>query len=274
MRRVLVVDDETGIRETLSEILRLHGFETAAAGTVTEALSKITTELFDVLISDLNIGEPGDGFTVVSAMRRVQPKCRTFILTGYPAFDTAMKAIRSQVDDYIVKPANIPSLIASIERKLEDTNTELTPAGKRLSRILLEHSAEIVSRTLSDLKANPRMAELTVDDHERVDHIPLLLQELSEILESARPGQTPPRTLQVAAKHGRTRAEQRFTPIMLIAETRILERAISDTIQDHLLSIDMSSLVQDLKWLNESVFFQLEETLLAFTTAKGEDLAA
>ena len=46
---------------------------------------------FDVLLSDLNIGQPGDGFTVVSAMRRVQPKAATFILTGYPDFDTACR---------------------------------------------------------------------------------------------------------------------------------------------------------------------------------------
>jgi ActR/RegA family two-component response regulator len=39
---------------------------------------------FDVLISDLNIGHPADGFVVVSAMRRTQPDTLTFILTGYP----------------------------------------------------------------------------------------------------------------------------------------------------------------------------------------------
>ena len=66
---------------------------------------------FDVLISDLNIGQPGDGFTVVSAMRRSQPACITLILTGYPGFDTALEAIRSQVDDYLIKPAAIPTLI-------------------------------------------------------------------------------------------------------------------------------------------------------------------
>ena len=54
------------------------------------------------LLTDLNIGGPADGFILVSAMRRVQCKAATFILTGYPDFQTALEAIRKQVDDYFV----------------------------------------------------------------------------------------------------------------------------------------------------------------------------
>ena len=75
-------------------ILRQHGYDVTAVGTVNEALAQITSAPFDVLISDLNIGHPGDGFTVVSAMRRTQPTCITLILTGYPGFDSALEAIR------------------------------------------------------------------------------------------------------------------------------------------------------------------------------------
>ena len=70
---------------------------------VAEALELISHHKFEVLLSDLNIGQPGDGFTVVSAMRRVQPKAYTFILTGYPDIELAVKAIRSHVDDYFRK---------------------------------------------------------------------------------------------------------------------------------------------------------------------------
>jgi DNA-binding NtrC family response regulator len=119
---VLFVDDEQGIRETMPLILRMHGYDTTAAATVAEALAQITTRQFDVLISDLNIGQPGDGLTVVSAMRPLQPDCRTFILTGFPALDSALKAIRAQVDDYLIKPAEISALIATIaEHCQEDT---------------------------------------------------------------------------------------------------------------------------------------------------------
>src|SRR5256885_5594034 len=60
--------------------------------------SDVCSSDLDVLISDLNIGEDGDGFLVVSAMRHVQPGCTNFILTGYPAFETALQAIHNQVE--------------------------------------------------------------------------------------------------------------------------------------------------------------------------------
>jgi DNA-binding NtrC family response regulator len=95
--RLLFVDDEPAIRMTLPLILQQEGFEVTAAATVAETLEYISKEPFDVLLADLNIGQPGDGFTVISAMRRTQPQAITLILTGFPDFDTALQALRSQV---------------------------------------------------------------------------------------------------------------------------------------------------------------------------------
>jgi DNA-binding NtrC family response regulator len=121
-RRILFVDDEPSIRLTLPAVLEEHGFEVSIAGSVAEALSKINSSRFDVLLSDLNIGEDGDGFRVVRAMRSIQPQCVTVILTGYPAFESALQGIRNQVDDYLVKPADLESLINTIHQKLNSKN--------------------------------------------------------------------------------------------------------------------------------------------------------
>src|SRR4051812_11365754 len=104
--RVLFVDDEPGIRTTLAAILEMHGFDVTTKGSVSEALKAIQKDSYDVLLTDLNIGQPADGFTLVSAMRRTQPLAVNVIITGYPAFETALHAIRAQVDDYFVKPAD------------------------------------------------------------------------------------------------------------------------------------------------------------------------
>src|SRR5437588_5017334 len=117
-RRLLFVDDEEGIRTTLPTILERRGFDVRVAASVPEALSEIKTYKFDVLLSDLNIGEDGDGFTVIRAMRKAQPKCVAILLTGYPAFETAVQAIEDQLDGYLVKPADLDSLVSLIERKL------------------------------------------------------------------------------------------------------------------------------------------------------------
>src|SRR3954471_9450433 len=118
LTKVLFVDDEPTIRLTLPKILEMHEFEVKAAANVQDALKLIQEEKFDVLLSDLNIGAPSDGFTVVSAMRRVQPDAVTIIITGYPAFETALQAIREQVDDYISKPANVDELVNTIKYKV------------------------------------------------------------------------------------------------------------------------------------------------------------
>ncbi len=112
------MDDEEGIRATLPILLQERGFEVRIAASVPEALSEIRTHQFDVLLSDLNIGEDGDGFTVGQAMRKAHPNCVTVLLTGYPAFESAVQAIHDEVDDYFVKPADLDPLISAIERKL------------------------------------------------------------------------------------------------------------------------------------------------------------
>ena len=117
-KRLLFVDDEEGIRSTLPTILERRGFDVRVAATVPEALSEIRTHEFDVLLSDLNIGEDGDGFSVIRAMRKAHPKCVAILLTGYPAFETAVQAIEDGVDGYLVKPADINSLVSTVERKL------------------------------------------------------------------------------------------------------------------------------------------------------------
>src|SRR6266700_8311306 len=118
-KRLLFVDDEEGIRLTLPLLLQARGFDVRVAASVPEALSEIRSHKFDVLLSDLNIGKDGDGFTVVQAMRKAHPNCVTVLLTGYPAFESALQAIHDEVDDYFVKPAEVDSLIGTIERKLQ-----------------------------------------------------------------------------------------------------------------------------------------------------------
>src|SRR3954449_7474246 len=139
MVKILFVDDEPAIRLSLPAILQMHGFDVTSAGTVSEAIQEISTKSFDVLISDLNIGNPGDGFTVVSAMRRTQPSCVTLIFTGFPTFETALQAIRSQVDDYLIKPAGVDKLVNAIEEHLRSRRPHLLVPLKRLCNVLREN---------------------------------------------------------------------------------------------------------------------------------------
>ena len=95
-KRLLFVDDEEGIRLTLPLLLEARGFNVRVAASVPEALSEIGTHEFDVLLSDLNIGQDGDGFAVVRAMRKAYPNCVSILLTGYPALRVRCKPLRTK----------------------------------------------------------------------------------------------------------------------------------------------------------------------------------
>jgi DNA-binding response OmpR family regulator len=117
-KHLLFVDDEAGIRETLSLILRRYGFSVVLAATVKEALEEISRRQFDLLICDLNINGEGDGYEVIRAMRAANPHCVAIVLTAFPGVESAIEGIRLGVDDYIIKPANADDLIALLGEKL------------------------------------------------------------------------------------------------------------------------------------------------------------
>jgi DNA-binding NtrC family response regulator len=117
-RSLLFVDDELSIRLTLPPLLQEHGFQVNVAANVREALEAIKTNEFDVLICDLNIDRTADGFEVMHAMRQANRDAVVVILTAYPALETALEGIHIEIDDYVVKPADIDSMIRTIERKL------------------------------------------------------------------------------------------------------------------------------------------------------------
>jgi CheY-like chemotaxis protein len=72
--RLLLVDDDEDLRETLCLILEQGGFDVLSASNVNEALKQIGSHTFDVLVSDLHMPNQGDGLTVVSAMRHANPR--------------------------------------------------------------------------------------------------------------------------------------------------------------------------------------------------------
>ena len=117
-KRLLFVDDERAIRETLQFILTRYGYAVTLASSVSEALERIQEKDFDILLCDLNIEGNCDGFDVIRAMQEKQPRCVTMVLTAYPAIESAVEGIRLHIDDYIIKPSSADALVALLAEKL------------------------------------------------------------------------------------------------------------------------------------------------------------
>lgn len=264
--RVLFVDDEPGILLTTSAILRSAGYQVTAVGTVSQALAEIAASKFDILISDLNIGHPSDGFTVVSAMRRTQPDCVTLIVTGFPGFETALKALQSQVDDYLIKPVPALTLLTVVEQKLRLREPHKVIDTIRVSQIIEDHSFEIVQLTLKGMLADPELGALPIADEQRIEDIPHVLAELVASLESGS-AEIRNSTLHGAEQRGRKRYKLGYTAPLLATHVRILEKAIYDVIHKNLSSVNLSFFMFELKQLNESLAVQLEHTIKAYMEA-------
>lgn len=265
--KLLFVDDEDSIRITLPAILTQEGFDVTTAATVAEAIAIINRQTFDILLSDLNIGEPGDGFTVVSAMRRIQPKARTFILTGYPDFSSALEAIRRQVDDYLTKPADIPTLVRTLKSKLQREKPQVAVL-KKSAAVLRENEGEIIDLWFQAVQADPEFQEIPMSRKERIDHLPGLLKELVRRLEKDDTG-TDLDTSRNAATHGRKRREQGYSAAQIVQESRLFYRVIANRLQQNLLDLDISTVIPDLIRISDVLNEMLQESIREFHHPEG-----
>ncbi|HEY6248859.1 MAG TPA: response regulator [Candidatus Angelobacter sp.] len=261
--RILFADDEPTIRATLPVILQQEGFEVSVAATVGEALAYINRDSFDVLLADLNIGERGDGFTLISAMRRVQPQAVTLILTGYPDFETALQAIRNQVDDYLTKPTDVKELVATIKERAANPKRVTPVQVKRVSAVLRESTNEIVNEWLEETNKDAALSALQLNKKERLDHIHLILEELAKRIEAGS-NVIADREKKGATRHGQERFEQGYTVRRIATEARLLHGVISRILHKHLLSIDMSTFISDMMLMGEGLHEEFEESIRAF----------
>jgi len=262
MPKLLFVDDELSLRLTLPAILQNHGYLVRVAATVPEALRAMQTEKFDVLLTDLNIGQPGDGFTVVSAMRRTQPEAVTIILTGYPAFQTALEAIRNQVDDYIVKPADVEMLVGLLERKLVDRDYVHNQLDqKHLSQLLRENLELIADRWLGEISKDQEFASLRLDGDEQYGYLVDKLRLISGMLEGK---DFDNEAVASARRFGECRSLQGASLNLVLQEARVARHVILGVIQENLLVVNVSRVIGEIidicDWLDKIE----EQTLISY----------
>lgn len=261
--RLLFVDDEENIRLTLPRLLQQHGFDVTAVATVPDALVQLSAVSFDVLIADLNVHREGDGFLVITAMRRAQPQCKNFILTGYPGLENAIRAIQSQVDDYFTKPADIEELVAKIKARLAEPPVKPI----RLAAVLMENESEVIAKILKAIKSDAILRKSGISDRERVDHLPSIFEAvIARLMHEGRPFKAT--ELQFAVRHGRRRRKDRYTAAMLVREFQLIGETINDLLGTDMLPLGTVELTSDLKLLTESLNTFTLKSFEAFSRAR------
>ncbi|MGC9396505.1 MAG: response regulator transcription factor [Anaerolineae bacterium] len=142
--RILIADDEPGIRRTLKDIFRHVGYHPSEAISGTEALQKIQAESFDLVLLDLNMPEMS-GTAVLAAARPHAPNTVFIILTAYATLDSAILALRHWAFDYLLKPSSVREILRVVENGL----------ASRQQRVPHEDPVALLERALATLKNTP-----------------------------------------------------------------------------------------------------------------------
>ena len=121
--RILIVDDDTDVRKVLSSILSEEGYIVATVENGKQALKATESELFDLALIDVEL--PGmKGTELLHKLKEKQPRMVKIIVTGYPSFDNAMKAVNEGADGYILKPFEAKKLLKTVRKHLDERATE------------------------------------------------------------------------------------------------------------------------------------------------------
>ena len=119
MARILVADDEAGVRSFLAETLELGGHEVAQASDGEEALALLARRAFDLLVTDLRMPKR-DGMEVLREAHARQPDLEVIVLTAHGSVSSAVEAMRLGAFDYLQKPLDGPDQVLLLaERALE-----------------------------------------------------------------------------------------------------------------------------------------------------------
>jgi DNA-binding response OmpR family regulator len=128
-RRILLVDDDLAVLLTLKAVLELHSFEVVTASSAGEAVEKLASGIYQMVITDVRMESEDAGFHVLHAARRQSYQPATALLTAYPPLNGTWKDQGAQ--SLLVKPIGTEDLVRQIEALLvrhEDEKQFLPPA--------------------------------------------------------------------------------------------------------------------------------------------------
>src|SRR2546422_5609726 len=160
---LLVVDDEAGIRESLSSILEDEGYHVEAVGSAAEALDRAVTREFEVVLLDVRL--PGiDGLEALSRLQATPRRPAVIMISGHGTIETAVRATKLGAFDFIEKPLSLDKIIVLVrnaiqQRRLQEEN--------QLLRTELGHRYQVIGESVP-MKALRQQIGVTAPTNGRV----------------------------------------------------------------------------------------------------------
>ncbi|WP_045222328.1 response regulator [Desulfonatronum thioautotrophicum] len=112
--KILLVDDETRFRTTVSKRLAERGQDVTAVGSGLEAIESVKQTPFDIVVLDVKM--PGlNGLETLTELKKIRPELAVIMLTGHASVDSSIEGMKLGAFDYILKPCDIEELLGKIE---------------------------------------------------------------------------------------------------------------------------------------------------------------
>ncbi len=132
--KILVVDDEPLIRESLYEIFKIQGYRVHRCASAEEAMEILEKNSMDIIISDLKLPQMS-GIDFLKKAKKKNSNMEFILITGYGSIDTAVDAMKNGAYTYITKPINDEEIKIIINKIIE--NKEILNENKRKTNIIL-----------------------------------------------------------------------------------------------------------------------------------------
>jgi ActR/RegA family two-component response regulator len=262
--KVLLVDDDKNEIFLTQRLLEKQNFQVVAATSVTEAFKEIAGQPFDVLITDLHIPDPGDGFAVVTAMRHAQPACLTLVVSGFPDVQRSLSAILLQADEVLVKPFDVGQLGDLLHKKVLDAKASPKKAKESIASILERDTPITVKRWLSRVGDVAELTSIPLTEGARMEHLPDIIKNIATRLRKTRAIEAVAIPSPAAVAHGQLRYRQGYSAPLIVQESRILQVCIFETIQRNLATVDFGLVLPDIMLIADEVDAQLAQTIDSF----------
>lgn len=141
--KILIIDDEARMCESLLELFSGSGYDVTATQSSTEALEKIKNDNYSLIVTDIKMPDIS-GLEILQAAKEIDPEIVVILMTGYASLESSLKAIKNGAFEYLLKPVEFSQLEIAVKRGIEIRQANLE--RKRLLEDLKEANVNLASR--------------------------------------------------------------------------------------------------------------------------------
>ncbi len=255
-KRLLVVDDDVATVRLHEVVLRPVASEIVTATGAADALQLLSTQRFDVLVTDMAMGKANDGLVLASVYRRLHPSGSVIVVTGSADFQEALHSFQTEVDAVISKNAPTEMLVKAVA---EQVVRAAAPGRLSLAELIRQNSEHLIDLWVERVEADPTIARIALPRTERIDHIPKLLEAITFRIEER--GDHLEYEATLARQHGALRRRQGYTLAGQVREPIHLRMLILELAQQNVFALDLKGFWNQLVLLNNALDDDIMHTM-------------